>query len=116
MRRKFELWTDHLCRAVDVSAEEKSLEIIKIQEDGGHQNAFVFAERRFFATTPQPPRGRYGGGEDPHDTVSESESKRRRAADRKRDKANGERSKRLEVERAKKKASESESDARAEQR
>ena len=116
LRRKFELWTDHLCRAVDVSAEEKSLEIIKIQEDGGHQNAFVFAERRFFATTPQPPRGRYGGGEDPHDTVSESESKRRRAADRKRDKANGERSKRLEVERAKKKASESESDARAEQR
>ena len=112
LRRKFELWTDHLCRAVDVSAEEKALEMIKIQEDGGHQNLFVFAERRFFATTPQPPRGRYGGGEDPHDTVSELESKRRRAADRKRDKANGERSKRLEEERAKKK--ESESDARAE--
>ena len=73
---------------------------------------FVFAERLCFATTPQPPRGRYGGGEDPHDTVSELESKRRRAADRKRDKANGERSKRLEEERAKKK--ESESDARAE--
>jgi hypothetical protein len=96
LRRKFELWTDHLCRAVDVSAEEKSLESIKIQEDGGHQNAFVFAERRFVATTPQPPRGRYGGGEDPHDTVSELESKRRRAADRKRDKANGERSKKLQ--------------------
>ena len=99
LRRKFELWTDHLCRAVDVPADEKSLETIEIQEDGGHQNLFVFAERKTFAATPRAPRGRYAGGEDPHDVVSEAESKRRRAADRKRDKANGERSKKLQGER-----------------
>ena len=96
LRRKFDLWTDHLCRAVDVSETEKSLERIEIQEDGGHQNAFVFAERRTFASTPKPARGRYGGGEDPHELVSDAESRRRRAADRKRDKANGERSKKLQ--------------------
>jgi hypothetical protein len=56
----------------------------------------VFAERRTFASTPKPARGRYGGGEDPHELVSDAESRRRRAADRKRDKANGERSKRLQ--------------------
>ena len=96
LRRKFDLWTDHLCRAVDVSETEKSLERIEIQEDGGHQNAFVFAERETFASTPKPARGRYGGGEDPHELVSDAESRRRRAADRKRDKANGERSKKLQ--------------------
>ena len=39
----------------------------------------------------QPP-----GLEDPHELVSDAESRRRRAADRKRDKANGERSKKLQ--------------------
>ena len=96
LRKKFDVWTDHLCRAVDVAETEKSLEYIEIQENGGHQNAFVFAERRAFATTPKPARGRYGGGEDPHELVSDAESRRRRAADRKRDKANGERSKKLQ--------------------
>jgi hypothetical protein len=96
LRKKFDVWTDHLCRAVDVAETEKSLEYVEIQENGGHQNAFVFAERRAFATTPKPARGRYGGGEDPHELVSDAESRRRRAADRKRDKANGERSKKLQ--------------------
>ena len=109
LRRKFELWSDHLCRAVDVPTSQKSLETIEIQTDGGHQNLFVFAERPSPAVTPRAPRGRYAGGEDPHDVVSEAESKRRRAADRARDKADGERSKRKQqAERAKRRAREAE--------
>ena len=111
LRKKFDLWTDHLCKGVDVSESEKSLDLIKIQEEGGHQNLFVFAERTEYETTPQPSQGRYGGGPDIHDAVSEKEGKRRRQADRRKDFANGERSKKMEKQRREKGMS-SQSDAK----
>ena len=72
---------------------------------------FVFAERTEYETTPQPSQGRYGGGPDIHDAVSEKEGKRRRQADRRKDFANGERSKKMEKQRREKGMS-SQSDAK----
>jgi hypothetical protein len=89
LRKKFSVWTDHLCKAVDASDEEKRVENIRIQEDGGHQNLFLFVERAEIIKHPRPPAGRYAGEDDPHDTVDAKESKRRRAEDRKREKTKG---------------------------
>jgi hypothetical protein len=52
LRPKFEKWCDALCRAVDVSEDEKRRETIEIQLEGGHQNEFVFATRASYERTP----------------------------------------------------------------
>jgi hypothetical protein len=45
LKVKFDLWTDHLCRGVDVLDTEKQIQHVPIQMEGGYQNLFVFAER-----------------------------------------------------------------------
>ena len=78
LREKFERWVAHLHAAVDVADAEKRLERIEIQEEGGHQNSFIFAERAEYAVVPGPSRGRYGGEPERHVKVDEAKAKRRK--------------------------------------
>jgi len=78
LREKFARWVAHLHAAVDVRDDEKRLERIQIQEEGGHQNDFIFAERAEYATTPGAPRGRYAGEPERHVKVDEAKARRRR--------------------------------------
>lgn len=55
------MWAEHLFKGIDLSAEQKRLEHIVIQSEGGHQNMFIFAERTNYDTTPGAAGGKYGG-------------------------------------------------------
>lgn len=61
LRGKFAAWTEHLLEGIDVSAEQKRLEHIVIQSEGGYQNKFIFAARTDFDTIPGAAAGKYGG-------------------------------------------------------
>jgi hypothetical protein len=42
---KFNLWAETLCRSVEDVGVNKKLERIEVQETGGFQNAYIFADR-----------------------------------------------------------------------
>ena len=64
LRGKFSAWTDHLFKGIDVSEDQKRLERIVIQSDGGHQNLFVFADREDYATMPGEAKGSFAAKKD----------------------------------------------------
>ena len=59
LRHKFATWCDNLYKGIDVAESEKRTEQILIQEEGGHQNTFMFAERERFSVAPGAPTGVY---------------------------------------------------------
>lgn len=52
LRKKFTAWSEHLCQGIRLDNDLKRIEDIVIQEDGGHQNKFIFAARSEYDTTP----------------------------------------------------------------
>ena len=46
-------------KGIDVDEAEKRTEQILIQEEGGHQNTFMFVERQKYDTKPGTPMGIY---------------------------------------------------------
>ena len=42
---KFNLWAESLCRSVEEVGVTKKLERIEVQETGGFQNTYIFADR-----------------------------------------------------------------------
>mmetsp|Transcript_11326 Transcript_11326/g.27645 ORF Transcript_11326/g.27645 Transcript_11326/m.27645 type:complete len:103 (-) Transcript_11326:310-618(-) len=48
-------------QGIELSDDQKRLEHIVIQSEGGHQNLFIFAERQDFDTRPGLAGGKYGG-------------------------------------------------------
>ena len=59
LRHKFALWCENLYKGIDVDDAEKRTEQILIQEEGGHQNTFMFVERQKYDTKPGTPMGIY---------------------------------------------------------
>ena len=59
LRHKFATWCDNLYKGIDVAESEKRTEQILIQEEGGHQNTFMFVERERFSVAPGAPSGVY---------------------------------------------------------
>ena len=98
LRKKFDVWSaDHLCRAQDVATGVKSLEYIEIGKRSGTRTRSCSPTPRGRSRRRRSRRGRRYGRRRGVARWSRTRSRDDgRAADRKRDKANGERSTKLQ--------------------